>query len=187
MKKRIMIDMDDVICEGGFLHLMNEFLGTEYKKEDFVDYYMQNVIPENEREKFLKFYMTKNRYDYDILLPNAKKVIEKLSKEYDVFIGTSFLIPQIVSKSGFVLEQKFDYLIKELPFISPYNIIFLGNKSILNCEIKIDDKLENLDGAEEKLLFKTYHNKDISKEKLELNNVILVDGWLEIEKLLLNE
>ena len=29
--KKIMVDMDDVICDGGFLSLVNEFLGkTNY-------------------------------------------------------------------------------------------------------------------------------------------------------------
>ena len=32
--KKIMIDMDDVICGGGFLALVNEFLGTAYREED---------------------------------------------------------------------------------------------------------------------------------------------------------
>ena len=31
--KKIMIDMDDVICGGGFLKLVNDFLGTNYKEE----------------------------------------------------------------------------------------------------------------------------------------------------------
>ena len=30
MKKRIMVDMDDVITTGGFLHLINEYLKTNY-------------------------------------------------------------------------------------------------------------------------------------------------------------
>ena len=29
--KRLLIDMDDVICENGFIRMINEFLGTNYK------------------------------------------------------------------------------------------------------------------------------------------------------------
>ena len=36
---RLMIDMDDVLVEGGFLYLINEFLGTSYKESDFKDTY----------------------------------------------------------------------------------------------------------------------------------------------------
>lgn len=43
--KKIMIDMDDVICDGGFLSLVNQFLGTNYKKEDIKTYYIQDLIP----------------------------------------------------------------------------------------------------------------------------------------------
>lgn len=35
MKKRIMVDMDDVITTGGFLHLVNEYLKANYKEDDF--------------------------------------------------------------------------------------------------------------------------------------------------------
>ena len=35
--KKIMIDMDDVICGGGFLKLVNDFLGTDYKEEDTLE------------------------------------------------------------------------------------------------------------------------------------------------------
>ena len=43
--KKIMIDMDDVICDGGFLSLVNQFLGTSYQKEDIKTYYIQDLIP----------------------------------------------------------------------------------------------------------------------------------------------
>lgn len=32
--KKIMIDMDDVICDGGFLSLINQFLKANYTVED---------------------------------------------------------------------------------------------------------------------------------------------------------
>ena len=62
MKKKIMIDMDDVITHGGFLHLINEFLGTSYKIDDFKDFYMQDMLPD--KEDFFKWFLTKNQYDY---------------------------------------------------------------------------------------------------------------------------
>ena len=35
--------MDDVICGGGFLKLVNDFLGTDYKEEDIHTYYMEDI------------------------------------------------------------------------------------------------------------------------------------------------
>ena len=48
--KKIMIDMDDVICDGGFLSLVNQFLNTNYKKEDIKTYYIQDLIPKERYE-----------------------------------------------------------------------------------------------------------------------------------------
>ena len=78
--KKIMIDMDDVICDGGFLSLVNQFLGTNYKKEDIKTYYIQDLIPKERQKEWSEFFNTKNVYDYCELLPNAYEVMENLSK-----------------------------------------------------------------------------------------------------------
>lgn len=52
MKKRIMVDMDDCITTGGFLHLINKYLNTTYTENDFDEFYMQNIIPD--KDKFFK-------------------------------------------------------------------------------------------------------------------------------------
>lgn len=38
-----------------------------------------------------------------------------------------------------------------------------------------------------KLLFTSYHNKQISDEKLQSQNVVRVVGWKEVEKVLLRK
>ena len=48
------------------------------------------------------------------------------------------LYNEIYSK---ILKQKCDYLAKELPFITPFQYIFIYDKSLLNVDIKIDDNL----------------------------------------------
>ncbi len=72
MKKKIMIDMDDVITQGGFLHLINEFLGSSYKIEDFKEFYMQDMLPD--KEEFFNWFITQNQYDYCL---NIARYFEK--------------------------------------------------------------------------------------------------------------
>ena len=48
MRRSIMVDMDEVITEGGFLYLINEYLGTNYTKEDVGGYYMQDLVPDKD-------------------------------------------------------------------------------------------------------------------------------------------
>ena len=52
MKKKILLDIDEVFCFSGYLELVNEFLNTNYKIDDFDDYYIDEVaIPEDKKEE----------------------------------------------------------------------------------------------------------------------------------------
>lgn len=185
MKKEvIMIDMDDVITSGGFLYLINKFLDTNYKEEDFKEYYMQDIIPN--KTEFFEWFKTQNMYDNATLLPSAYEVIKELNNHYEVYIGTAFLFKEIKNESGFILNQKFEFLKKNLPFIKPEQYIFINNKSLLKVDIKIDDRIENLDGVKKKILFTAYHNANISNDELNKKDIKRVKSWQEIKRILLN-
>lgn len=179
-----MIDMDYVIVSGGLLHLLNEFMNTNYKEEDFKDFYMQDVVPN--KEEFFEYFLKHNLYDYCQIKKGAVEVIKELSKTYEIYICTSYIYKEIINESGIILKYKYDYLIKYFPFINPSNFIFTGDKEVINCDIKIDDRVENLKNSTTKLLFTAYHNKNISDTKLQKNQIIRVNNWDEIKKLLLN-
>lgn len=183
MREKIMIDMDDVITKGGFLYLLNQYLHTNYQEEDFTGFYMQDILPD--KKAFFDWFFNQNLYDYCKLLPNAYEVLEKLNKEYDIYIGTAYLFREEPEKCGIILQQKFDYLKDHLPFIHPSQYIFLTDKSLLNCDIKIDDRIKNLKNAKRKLLFTAYHNQSLSKEDLDKQNVERVNDWKDIEKILI--
>ena len=72
-----------------------------------------------------------------------------------------------------------------LPFIEPEKYVFTTNKNLMNFDIKIDDRIDNLDGADIKLLFNAWHNKDISNRELKKQNIIRVNSWYDIENILL--
>lgn len=184
--KKIMIDMDDVICDGGFLSLVNQFLKANYTLKDVKSYYIQDLIHKEQYKEWSEFFNTKNVYDYVKFLPNTYEVMEKLSKKYELYITTAYIFRDNEEYSANNLKNKFEWLSKNLPFISPDNYIFTTNKEIINCDIKIDDKLSNLSGnAQMKMLFTAYHNKELTDKELEKNGVIRVNGWKDIEKILL--
>jgi len=70
-------------------------------------------------------------------------------------------------------------------FLTPKNFVFLVDKSVLNCEIRIDDRIDNLDGAKRKLLNTAYHNKDISNGVLQQYGIERAEDWLDVKRLLL--
>lgn len=186
--KKIIIDIDDVISDySGYLGLVNEFLKTDYKIEDVRGYYIQDLVPENQKEDFIQFFVTQNIYDHSSIFPDCIEIIKKLNERYDVYICSAYVFRDNLEYSADSLKYKFQFLTKNLPFLDPHNFMFLTKKEILNCDIKIDDKIENLRNAETKLLFNAYHNQSISEEELKAQNVIRVNNWLEIANILLIE
>lgn len=182
-RKKLAIDMDDVIVTGGFLYLINQFLGTSYTEADFKEFYMQDILPN--KEQFFRWFATQNMYDHCTLTPHADEVLRELNEAYQVRIITSYIFPEIVNQSGHILQQKFDYLREHLPFITPYQYIFTWDKSFIT-DIKIDDKPSNLVNASRKLLFSAYHNHDISESELAKQGIERVENWDEVKVKLLS-
>lgn len=184
--KRLLIDMDDVICENGFIRMVNDFLGTKYKAEDANSYFVNDLIPVDKFEAWVKFFEEKNVYDYVNIVKDAPEVIEKLNKFYDIYIITAYIFRDKPEISGNQLKNKFDYLSKKLPFIDPEKFIFLSNKELIDADIRIDDSVDKLKGkAAMKLLFTAYHNKNITDDELKEKKLTRVNSWKEIEEILL--
>ena len=47
--KKILLDVDEVICFSGFLEAVNDFMSTNYEIDDFTDYYIDEVVIPKER------------------------------------------------------------------------------------------------------------------------------------------
>lgn len=180
--KTIMVDMDDVITEGGYLYLINKYFNTNHHKEDTNDFYMYDFIPD--RKKFFKYFINNNLYDYSKLIDNAVKVLKYLNGKYEVYIATAYIYNEIPKESGKIALYKHNYLVKNLPFIDPHNFILINNKGLLNCDIKIDDKLDNLKNAHIKILFTAFHNKNLSDSYLKQLGIIRANNWLEIKSII---
>lgn len=102
--KRLLIDMDDVICENGFIRMINEFLGTNYKSEDANSYFVNDLIPKDKFEEWVKFFEEKNVYDYVNIVKDAPEVIEKLNEFYDIYIITAYIFRDKPEISGSQLK-----------------------------------------------------------------------------------
>lgn len=181
----LIVDQDDVISANGFVYMINRFLGTNYTYADFKDYYMQDILPN--KDDFFEWFVTQNMYDYCELLPGCFEVMKELNQQYDLYIGTSYIFPEIAKQSGHIPGQKFEFLQRNLPFISPYQYIFLSNKGLLHADVKIDDRMDNLDGADTKLLFSAYHNLDYSDEYLQSMGIERMNGWFDVKRRLLKK
>lgn len=193
-KKSILLDVDEVICFPGFLKAVNEFLNTSYSIDDFKDYYIDEaVMNQKELIEFNKFINDRNLYEDAEVLPNAVEIIKKLDKFYNIYICSSCINPFDLDGSGKLFKDKYEFLRKTLPFINPKNYIFTESKNIIRADIQIDDRLPNLkNNVQIKILFPSYHNKDINESELNKYNIIRAGydwkkGWKETEKILLKK
>ena len=191
-KKVLLLDVDEVIVFSGFLEAVNEFMHTDYEIDDFTDYYIDEVvIPKERMPEFNNFLRNRNMYEKQNLLPNAVEVIKKLNEKYDIYLLSSCVNFFDVDGSGRNFADKYNFLIKTLPFINPGHIILTSAKHLFKADVQIDDRVNNLEhDIPLKILFPSYHNKEFTDEELKEKNIIRIGtnwrtAWKDIEKHLL--
>ena len=185
--KTIMIDLDDTLVSGGYLDIINEYLKEKHNENDVTEYRFETLLPNGITEDYVNFYYEKDVYSYTKIFDSAKDVVKKLSEKYDVCICSAYVFPEGIEKSYIHLANKYKYLIKEFPFLKPDNFIFTSRKDLVKCDIKIDDRIDNLKGDCEKLLYTARHNIHVTQEELEKLEIKRVNNWEEIEKYLLGD
>ncbi|MCI9279229.1 MAG: hypothetical protein HFJ02_00320 [Bacilli bacterium] len=184
--KTIMVDMDDVLTFGNFTEILEKFLGYKPDYDKIKTYYIQDILGEK-KEAFFKIFKDLDMYEKATLLPDCYEVLKELNKIYKIYICTDYIWPEIIKYAGNNLKNKYQFLYEKLDFLNPKQFIFTSDKSIVNCDIKIDDKVNNIKGASTKLLFTAWHNKDLTEDELQKEKIIRVNNWKEIKKILLED
>lgn len=191
-KKDLLLDIDEVFCFPGFLDAINEFLGSSYEIDDFTDYYIDEaVIPKERFLEFNNFLDNRNLYENAHILPYAREVLKELNYVYNIYPCSSCINPFNLMGSGKLFRDKYNFLINSVPFIKPENFIFTNSKHMFKADIQIDDRLSNLDKSiETRILFPSYHNKNISNEELSKMGILRAgydwrEGWLAVGNMLL--
>ena len=185
--QKIMIDLDETICSPTQFEEVNKFTKMDYQYTDIDTYFVEYIIPPLEREKFLDyFYENANVYDHAYVFPEAIEVIRDLCQVYDVYIVSAFVDKRRPKESSIMAKYKYEWILKNMPFIDPKKIILTGSKHMIMCDIKIDDKVGNLKGyGETKLLLDHMHNRKYSFEELESLGIKRVHDWRQIRDILL--
>lgn len=183
--KKLFIDIDDVVCNSILLDTINEVTGKNYSEDDFSNFYMQENIPKDLIGAFYEKLLSRNLYANCVIKDDCKEVIKKLSNVYDVYFLTSAYVPGAEKRAGRFYKDKYDFVVKYFPFIEEKKLIISHNKSIINGDILIDDRIENLtDNFKTKLLFTAYSNKNIPDEELKKKNILRFNNWKDIEHFL---
>ena len=184
-KKKLIVDFDDTIVYSIFFSLVNKFLKTNYSFDDFDNYYIDDIVPKDKSEKFYSSFCDDDPYGEIKIIDGAVESLEKLSKEYEIYI-CSGCVMRVAKYSAKLFAYKYDFLIKYFPFLNPRNFIFTNAKDVVCGDVMIDDLLSNLKGNyKKKILFTSYHNKNITKDELDKLGVVRASSWEEVCRILL--
>ena len=104
--KTLMIDMDNVITDGNILTIMEKHIKRDIKDGD--TFYLQNLI--EDKESFWEEIKDLNIYEDAPLMKDAYEVLEKLNKQYDIYIVTSYIWDEQHDISANNLKNKYNYL-----------------------------------------------------------------------------
>lgn len=167
MKKRIAIDMDEVMAdvETKYLKLFEQETGRSLAKED----YWGKKIHQVKGGEDLRRHVFKKGFFADLgVIKDSQEVIKWLMEHYDVFITTAAM------EFRESLTEKRDWLEEHFPFIHWRNMVLCGDKSIIRAAYMIDDHVKNLKTFQGKgLLYTASHNA------LE-TAYTRVDNWQEV-------
>jgi len=175
MKKRICVDMDEVMADALAEHLLryNRDYQTTFTREDLRGKRFWQVVPPHHHEA-LDDYLRAEDFFADLeVMPESQRVLEALQSRYEIFIASAAMeVPTS-------FNAKYQWLERHFPFIPPSHIVYCGDKGILRADYLIDDnphQLRRFHG--EGILFSSPHN-------LRVKGFKRVKDWLEVEKLFL--
>lgn len=169
---RIAVDMDGVLAD-----VYSQFI--LYHEKDFgIRLEMDKLVGLPEFKAFpngFRHANTKGFFRTVPLVPDSRDVLERLNRQYEVFIVSAAL------EFPASLDDKREWLNEHFPFIRWQQIVFCGSKEIVKANIMIDDHLKNLDKFEgDTFLFSQPHNRRIQTPHRR------VDTWKELAQILLS-
>lgn len=177
MRKRIAIDMDETICDTMARHM--DWYNREFSQSiSRADLHGKKIYDCVAPEHVARVKSYPDNPDFFVDIPpydNAVEVIRELHAEFDILIATAAM------EHPTSFAPKYDWLVKYLPFLSPLNFIFCGDKSVVHADYLIDDSPRHFERFKGTcVLFTAPHN--IREARYHR-----VDNWLAVRDYFLRD
>ena len=151
---RIAIDMDEVMADAVAEHLRryNMAFGTRLTIDDLHGRHLEEYVPPEHRLA-AEAMLDSTFFEQLAVLPDCQDVIRELSVRHEVFIVTAAMdVPCS-------FDAKYHWLGRHFPFIPSSNIVFCGDKGVIDADYLIDDRARHfLSFKGRPLLFSAPHN-----------------------------
>jgi 5'-nucleotidase len=174
--QRIAIDMDEVIADtlGNFLKIYNAEFGRNLTKAELHGRRVMEATPPEDLERAREYFQTEKFFSEIDVMEDSADVVRELTGIYEVFITTSAMEVPIS------FMPKFNWLKQHFPFIPPSQIVFCGDKSIVNADYLIDDNVRHFERfTGEGILFTAPHNVHETRFRR-------VSTWGDVRKMFLD-
>ncbi len=172
MRKRIAIDMDETICDTMARHLdwYNQEFNQSLTKADLMGTKIYHRVPA-EHVARVRSYPDNAEFFMDLTpFADAISVIQELHQRFDIYIATAAM------EHPTSFAAKYEWLVKYLPFLSPLNFIFCGNKGVVNADYLIDDSSRHFQYfAGQGVLMTAPHNVNEATD-------VRVNNWLDVKE-----
>lgn len=158
-----------------YLEVYNSDFGLQFTREHFRGRRVFEVI-DPEHVSRVRTYFDREDFFSDIpVMPGSQKVLRELCGQYEVFITTAAMdVPCSFS-------AKYLWLQRHFPFISPKQIVFCGDKSIIAADYMIDDDPKHFRRfGGEGIIYTAPHNINEKKYRR-------VENWEDVRKMFLIE
>jgi 5'(3')-deoxyribonucleotidase/uncharacterized protein with PQ loop repeat len=135
-RPRVAVDMDEVIADSLTRHLSlyNQVTGENVTPELIQKNGLEASIPAKHRGVFERLPHEDGFFDDLGVIANSQDALRLLSSEYDVFVASAAMeVPRS-------FDAKFRWLHEHFPFIPTSNIVFCGDKGIVDADYLIDDR-----------------------------------------------
>lgn len=170
--QKIAIDMDEVIADSfsKMRKIYFEEIGEELKNDEESLY---RFLKEG-GNKTLHAYPQRAGFFRDLrVIEGSQEVLEQLNKKYRLYIVSA------ATEFELSMNDKIAWLKDHFPFLTWKQIVFCGDKSIIDADFLIDDHIKNFKGFKGKgYLFHAPHN-------LKENGYERVRSWKEVERIFL--
>jgi 5'(3')-deoxyribonucleotidase/uncharacterized protein with PQ loop repeat len=153
-RQRIAIDMDEVMADALTEHMRryNAAYRTSVTAADLSGRHLEELIPPAHRQA-AEAMLDASFFEALAVLPDCQEVVRELAERYDVFIASAAMdVPCS-------FDAKYHWLRRHFPFIPPSQIVFCGDKAIVDADYLIDDRSRHFAKFRgQALLFSAPHN-----------------------------
>lgn len=136
---RICVDIDDVLCTlvSTGIDLYNSQAHKKLLLSNMTAFNLHNCLSPEDADGLLKVFNSEELYDSLTPVDHAQWGLETLINQgHQVFLATATPYQSFANKV--------EWVCKNFSCITSKDILCTPNKSILNCDVMIDDNLDNL-------------------------------------------